>query len=956
VKVRPHSTRVGFIVLLLSLVLAAAIPASASAGPAGGLKKIDPALVQKLKDSARGSVKISVDDATSFASFIKAGRNGDLLPSVKGQPQGKAKGFLRQFGGLLGVADAGDLVQTAATTDGFGGTHITYQQRYRGVPVFGAVLKAHLDKAGNLTAVNGNLVPDISLSTDARLSAREATARAIATVKEDPPVASTDKTAKKGGKLRAESARLLVYRTGLVRGVSGTNELVYQVVVTNGKNIRDAVFVHAMTGKVINRYSMVDNALHRVLYEQSAATPPIWEEGDTFPGALNQDQQNIVNFSGQAYYFFFGAFGRDSYDAAGAQMRSVNNDPTIACPNANWNGATTNYCNGVTADDVVAHEWGHAYTEYTSNLIYQWQPGALNESYSDIWGETVDLINGQGTDTPGAVRSVGSCSTHTTPIPILIVNSPAAIAGECPTVGAAFGGALTPTGITGDLVIGLDDTAAPGPTTTDGCSALTNGAAVAGKIAMIDRGGCAFTVKVKNAQDAGAIGVVIANSAAGAFSTMGGADATITIPAVMTTFAKANDIKAQLANGAVNVTMKTKGGVNPPEDSYRWLIGEDATAFGSAIRDMWSPTCKADPGKVTDAEYQCSAGDAGGVHSNSGVPNHGYALLVDGGTYNGQTVTGLGLVKAAHIYWRAQAVYQTPTTKFADHANALEASCSDLIGQNLNGLSTTSTPAGPSGESLSAADCAEVSDMIAAVELRTDPTQCNFGPALDPNTPKLCGAGQKNPATHYVEDFEDGLAGWTLTNQGVYAGWTSAPFNWAADSSLPAGRAGTAAFAAGPDEGNCDGANGDISGAMFLESPSILVPGAAKLLPRLVFDHYFATEPAFDGGNVKISINGGAFAIVPASAFTFNPYNGTLATTAQGNTNPMQGQAAFTGTDGGEVTGSWATSQINLTAVGVNPGDTIKLRFDFGRDGCGGRDGWYVDNIKIQSCAAKKQP
>ena len=36
---------------------------------------------------------------------------------------------------------------------------------------------------------------------------------------------------------------------------------------------------------------------------------------------------------------------------------------------------------------------GHAYTEYTSNLIYAYQSGAINESYSDIWGETIDLLN-----------------------------------------------------------------------------------------------------------------------------------------------------------------------------------------------------------------------------------------------------------------------------------------------------------------------------------------------------------------------------------------------------------------------------------------------------------------------------------------------------------------------------------------------------------------------------------
>ena len=86
------------------------------------------------------------------------------------------------------------------------------------------------------------------------------------------------------------------------------------------------------------------------------------------------------------------------------------------------------------------------------------------------------------------------------------------------------------------------------------------------------------------------------------------------------------------------------------------------------------------------------------MHTNSGVPNHGYALLVDGGTYNGQTVSGIGLDKAAHIYWRAQSVYQTPTTNFADHADALEASCTDLIGQTAERPQHERTPAGPSGQ------------------------------------------------------------------------------------------------------------------------------------------------------------------------------------------------------------------------------------------------------------------
>ena len=87
--------------------------------------------------------------------------------------------------------------------------------------------------------------------------------------------------------------------------------------------------------------------------------------------------------------------------------------------------------------------------------------------------------------------------------------------------------------------------------------------------------------------------------------------------------------------------------------------------------------------------------------------------------------------------------------------------------------------------------------MIAAVELRTNPAeQCNFQPLLKPGEPDRC-AGQKNPPVVYEENFEDGLAGWTLSNQGVYAGWPG--LNWQADSSLPGGRAGTAAFGRRPE-------------------------------------------------------------------------------------------------------------------------------------------------------------
>jgi hypothetical protein len=348
---------------------------------------------------------------------------------------------------------------------------------------------------------------------------------------------------------------------------------------------------------------------------------------------------------------------------------------------------------------------------------------------------------------------------------------------------------------------------------------------------------------------------------------------------------------------------------------------------------------------VSDAQYFCATSDAGGVHSNSGIPNHGYALLVDGGTYNGHTVSGLGLTKAAHIYWQAQAVYQTPTTDFADHADALQAACTDLIGQNLMGLST-GAPVGPSGQVISAGDCAQVSEMIAAVELRAEPTQCGFEPLLEPNAPALCASG--SPTTIFTEKFKTGLKSWTLTSYGVYAGWPN--LNWTQATNPPGGWTSAAAFGADPIIGNCDADGGDVSGYMSMTSLPISLPGSTQRMPRLAFDHYVATEAGWDGGNLKISINGGPFQLVPASAFIFNPYNTTLFTAAQGNSDPLAGQPAFSGTDGGSVSGSWGQSQIDLAAAGVKPGDTIRLRFDLGMDGCNGLSGWYVDNVTVYTC------
>ena len=927
--------------VLVGAGLAGVTLTQASAAPEAPVAR-GQSMVQKMRTKADAPVALSSEPATGRVGFVRVAGSGDLSPTDPARTAlgaaDKASDYLAEFAPAFG-ARPGQLRKTdvQSTSDG---TTVTFEQFHRGVPVFGSMLRAQLDTQGDLTSVNGYTAPGVDISVTPRLSARQAAVRAVRAVRADPPSHNSGRASTAG--IRAASTDLVVYRTGATRGVAGDNVLTYVVEVTNRSNIRDMVFVDANAGKLLNRYSVMDDALNRHVFERRfAPAAEVWAEGDPFPGALNANQQRIVRGSGEAYWLFRNAFGRDSYDAKGHRMNTVNNDPTIACPNANWNGETTNYCNGVTSDDTVAHEWAHAYTEFTSNLIYQFQSGALNESYSDIWGETVDMVNGRQDQTPDTIRPASQCSTQTRGAVRLDINTPANIAGPCRAAPAAFGPIIDQNGVTSDVVVGRDVSRPGGDTATNGCDPFTNAGAITGNFVYVDRGLCPFQLKVDNASAAGAEGIVVGNNVPGEapFQMFGRAD----IYGVMIGIANGQKIK-DAPVGSVNVTIRDIG-TDPRVDSFRWLSGEGDAAFGGAIRDMWSPTCYGDPAKVSDAEYQCSTDDSGGVHTNSGVPNHAFALLVDGGTFNGVNVRGIGLDRAAHIFWRAQRAYLTPTSDFADFADTLDAACRDKIGDRITAMSTAPGTPGAVVAAVRPADCTSVTRAAAAVQLRRAPTQCNFKPMFRKNPPALCGPGTRT-RTIFSERFENGLARWNRSADVVFPGAKGAP--WRADTTLPKGRPGTAAFAPGPDRGDCAGGAQDFSSRNSITSPVISIPNRRAAARKLAFSHYVATELGFDGGNVKYR-TGRKWKVIPASAYTFNRPD-RLASVAEGNTNPMAGQPGFTGTDGGEVTGSWGQSQINLSALRLGPGSRFRLRFDMGRDGCGGIDGWYVDNVRVTVC------
>jgi len=117
---------------------------------------------------------------------------------------------------------------------------------------------------------------------------------------------------------------------------------------------------------------------------------------------------------------------------------------------------------------------------------------------------------------------------------------------------------------------------AAGASTTDACEALVGPTVYANKIVLADRGNCSFVIKVKNIQNAGGIGAVIANNVAGSAPGMGGADNTITIGTLSVSQVDGNSLKQQIANGAIQATMSRSAAIN-----------RDSSLDGAIVAHEW---------------------------------------------------------------------------------------------------------------------------------------------------------------------------------------------------------------------------------------------------------------------------------------------------------------------------------------------------------------------------------
>ena len=164
------------------------------------------------------------------------------------------------------------------------------------------------------------------------------------------------------------------------------------------------------------------------------------------------------------------------------------------------------------------------------------------------WDVMTDEGRASSAINPGGVVWDGPQTTAAAPdvldsSPALAISSPGRIADSYGTMPAQFGPRLDEVGITGYLAVVSDGSADP----TLGCDPLVNPDEIAGRIAVIDRGVCFFTDKVKNAQNAGAVAAIIVNNLPEGLPPMGGQDDSVTVPSVGISQADGDRIKGILA-------------------------------------------------------------------------------------------------------------------------------------------------------------------------------------------------------------------------------------------------------------------------------------------------------------------------------------------------------------------------------------------------------------------------
>ncbi len=405
-------------------------PMPAPLAPRPGLIPKQPALSALQQNELNRILNGPYKDVTYLGNADNATVKMLASPDLVWQPHGvrlgaeeKSRKFFADNTALLRI-DAPDQELALARTETMqDGTQVLrFQQTYGGFEVWPAQIVTNVAQDGRMTTMTGAYVPTPQgLVLNPTLAKGEAVREAWAHVGLLPP------------KSPAEPVLKIYAENGAAK------ELAYEVMVEGG--MRDSqVFVSAISGKVLKAISKIcTGAVAGSGVGLVSSTPlplNLWQSGATFyaqdrtkamynsasgsgvitiynnnnlgpdylPSSPIASSSSQFSFGdpeaasalwclGKTYDFFYSEFSRNSYDNAGASMIAVvRYAKTAGTPMANafWNGTFMGFGNAdrlAGALDVIGHEMTHAVVEKTSDLVYEGQSGALNESFADIFGE-----------------------------------------------------------------------------------------------------------------------------------------------------------------------------------------------------------------------------------------------------------------------------------------------------------------------------------------------------------------------------------------------------------------------------------------------------------------------------------------------------------------------------------------------------------------------------------------
>lgn len=421
--------------LLFPLVLLAtsSVPAQAtpSSDPQTARKRaasLD-ALTANIKSHGPVEIRTALTH-DGYVRFLGASQKATFSTTSLGTVQERARSFVLDNRILFTEESPGLDFQVTRTTSHGTVSYVRMQQFYSGLPIFSAESIVQFSGEDAIACVFADIKHDLDDLDSGKtplspiLSAEQARARAVALATSPMRSPSTEPrnraefsapvprvfpgTGHASLSFEAGPATLVIFAPEVV-GITGKSRLAWQmdIIAADHPEIAERVLIDARTGESVFHYPLVATALNRSIYDANNTTSDpgtlVRSEGGS-PVAL-ADANLAYDYFGHTYNFYAGEHGRNGIDGAGMPISGTVRycSPDEPCPyeNAFWSDSTERMYFGegyASADDVVAHELTHGVTSHESNLIYFNESGAMNESFSDMWGEWIDQGNGAGLD------------------------------------------------------------------------------------------------------------------------------------------------------------------------------------------------------------------------------------------------------------------------------------------------------------------------------------------------------------------------------------------------------------------------------------------------------------------------------------------------------------------------------------------------------------------------------